>query len=256
LPSESPNNTSGNNPLTDRALRRTIIDCINRDEINRRVLFNLFPVPHGIINFTHEEMAVNKIEDPEQSQNEQPEFFDNQSRVEPVALTILVEEEDMLKSVAAIMKDNLEICGIDLQIRDVPQEIFWAVTGRDSIFQANDHMALIAWPGLINQPCQMFTSDAIPNSNNQYTGLNFSGYHTSELDDLCIKYQSSGFQSDRRSLLVEMEKLLKQDIPVFPVYQISSLVITRRDFCDIQIDTENLNDLTKIETFHYGDECR
>ena len=168
----------------------------------------------------------------------------------------LVEDtNDNLKS-SEIVKASLAECGIGINIKAVPSEVFWDIKNVDSIFQGNYHLAQLSWLGPVMDPCLLFSSHYVPTAENKYFGVNFSGFRDEDLNKACDQLEMTHMKSDRDALLIQMESIISENLPVLPLYRSSKLMVAQKDFCEEKLGPGSKNELSKIEEFIISPECR
>ncbi len=163
--------------------------------------------------------------------------------------------DDNLKS-SEIVKASLEDCGIGVNIKAVPTEIFWNANNTDSVFQGNYDLAQLSWATPITDPCPMFSSDHIPSIENDFKGLNFSKFRNEDFDTLCVQYKKDHLESDRKSLIRQMDAIITDNLPVLPLYRYSKMIAAQRDFCTEPFERRSINELSKVEEFRISPDCR
>jgi peptide/nickel transport system substrate-binding protein len=83
--------------------------------------------------------------------------------------------------------------------------------------------------------------------------LNFSGYDNTELNALCVQWESTPLSGEKQDLVAQMEVLLNEELALVPLYVYSNLRVARVDFCPVQAD--DLNGMAGIESFNFGGDC-
>ena len=64
----------------------------------------------------------------------------------------------------------------------------------------------------------IYTSDGIPSEANGWTGLNWSGYRSPDMDRACYAAYRELDEAARKRLLHESARLVARDLPVIPLY--------------------------------------
>jgi len=168
----------------------------------------------------------------------------------------LVEDiEDNLKS-SEIVKASLRECGIGIIIKVVPSETFWDASNTNSIFQGKYDLAQLSWEAPITNPCLLFSSQSIPSSENNFLGINFSGFRNEDFDQACDQLEITHLKSDRDALLEKMGSIINENLPVIPFYRYSKLMIAQKDLCNEGLEMNLNNEFGKIEGFMISPDCR
>jgi peptide/nickel transport system substrate-binding protein len=260
--------------LNDVKIRQALSLCLDREKLDKEVFFNNYPLPDRI-SFSYESAAgaANAAlqYDAAQAQAiltelgwvEQGQDLPRISRgVEGVpdgtylSLTYLTLNDAQNLAVANQVKTSLEVCGAQVNVQAVPAETFWSRTSEDSIFKGNFDLAQIEWALPINNPCPLFASAGIPDANNDFNGLNFSGFFNEQFDGLCSQYPLMQFSDEKQALLDQMAAILNDNLPVIPIYARADLMVARNDFCDTPTGIGVQSELFAIEDFKYDPDCR
>ena len=170
--------------------------------------------------------------------------------------TYLVEDSLDNSAASEIFKASLGECGIGIDIKLVPAEIFWNAAHTDSIFQDNYDLVQLAWPAPIIDPCLLFSSQSIPSKENDYLGFNFSGFQNNGFDQACEQLETTHLKGDRTALLTTMESILKEEMPVLPLYGYSNLLIAQTNFCTKNLEMNKIQSLDAIEEFKISPDCK
>ena len=263
------------NPLTSLEVRKAISLCLNREKAIKDLSFGLYNLPDAtlftkMVNGTQEmasysfdpvagsaflDQAGWKEHDNQSNFPRVSSGIPNTTEVKELSFTYLVEDfEDNLKA-AEIFKASLAECGIGINIKVVPSEIYWDASHEDSIFQGHFDLAQLSWAAPITNPCLLFSSQFIPLVDNNYLGLNFSGYRNEEFDKVCDQLETMHLKTDRDVLLEKMESIIHEDLPVISLYNYSKLMIAQKDFCVDNLNVKSENELAGIEGFDISPDC-
>jgi peptide/nickel transport system substrate-binding protein len=104
--------------------------------------------------------------------------------------------------------------------------------------------------------CSWFTTDQIPNEENNWVGVNVGGFSNTDFDAACQEALGSlpdepGYTSHQRA-----QELFAFDIPSIPLYMRLKVAAARNDFCGFTLDPSSPNVLDDLETFDYGTGCQ
>ncbi len=169
-------------PQLDLIVRNAINLCLNREKAINELSFGLYENTN-VIRFTKSKSGTQKNEssiydlaagsalldhvgwkDLDNSA-ETPRLSSGIPNIpdgKELSFIYLVEDiEDNLKS-SEIVKATLAECGIGINIKALPSEIFWDASHKDSIFHRNYDLAQLTWASPMTNPCQLFSSNFIP----------------------------------------------------------------------------------------------
>ena len=93
----------------------------------------------------------------------------------------------------------------------------------------------------------------IPNSENGYAGVNFSGYSDSKIDSICAMSQENMFRAEREKNQDTIKQILMHDKPILFLYSFKEMLVTREDFCSDSVRNEV--DLRFLEEYDFGNKC-
>ncbi|MDP2966064.1 MAG: ABC transporter substrate-binding protein [Pelolinea sp.] len=263
------------NPLTWLEVRKAISLCLNREKAIKDLSFGLYNLPDAtlftnMVNGTQEmasysfdpvvgsallDQAGWKVHDNQSNFPRVSSGIPNTTESKELSFTYLVEDiEDNLKA-AEIFKASLAECGIGINSKAIPTEIYWDASHKDSIFQGHFDLVQLSWAATKTDPCLLFSSQFIPLVDNNYLGSNFSGYRNEEFDNACDQLETMHLKTDRDALLKKMEFFINEDLPMIPLYSYSKLMIAQKDFCEDSLDVTSNNDLAGIEEFVLSPDC-
>lgn len=264
------------NPLLNLKVRKAINQCLNRSKVINDLSFGIYDLPDGNLITSKELASKNKAGDPydpesgkalldqagwkdEDNNPDTPRIsagIPGESDGRELSFRLLVEDiTDNLKS-SEIFKASLSECGIGINIKAVPSEIFWNAAHIDSIFQGNYDLAHLSWAAPLTNPCPLFSSRSIPSIENKYYGINFSGFRNEDFNQACDQFEITHLKTDRKALLEQMGSILSKDLPIVSLYRYSKLMIAQKDFCDEDLEINSNDELFKIEEFIISPDCQ
>jgi len=167
-----------------------------------------------------------------------------------------VEDVDDNLKASEIVKASLAECGIGINIKPIPPEVFWDDRNSDSIFQGNYDLAQLSLKTPILDPCQLFSSRSIPSVENNFIGLNFSRFSDEIFDNDCSQIERTHLGSAQEILLDQMKTIINENLPDVPLYRYTDLIIAQMDFCTDEISNKSNNELSRIEDFVISPECK
>lgn len=149
-----------------------------------------------------------------------------------LSLELNTPSEDLRRIRAEqIIQEQLRQVGIEITILNFPGRIFFGEIMRKRKFKA---LAMYTWIWGPDASCLgLYTSDGIPAEHNVWTGQNYPGYKSVEMDRVC-KAMSVEVDADKREqLLRESARVFARDLPALPLFY-------RLDFAVAKVGLENL----------------
>ncbi|RLD05117.1 MAG: hypothetical protein DRI32_04580, partial [Chloroflexi bacterium] len=131
---------------------------------------------------------------------------------------------------------------------------FYAPAPEGILFGRNFDLAQFAMGSESLIPrCDWFSTDAIPNAENDWTGENLSGYSSVAYDDACQKaaftfFGEPSFVQNYQDTLA----LYAAELPAIPLYPYLRVAASRPDLCGFSLDPSAQSPLWSIERLDYG----
>ncbi len=272
----SMNDGSAPNPLNDLNVRKAINQCVNRSKMIKDLSFGLYDTvnPGQLLS-----NAAGSPTDPADPYDpisgevllDQSGWKDSDNNPETPRISMgvpgftdgkelgfqyLVEDIDDNLMSSEIAKASLAECGIGINIKPIPSEIFWDALNTDSVFQGNYDLVQLSLKTPISDPCQLFSSRSIPTDENNSLGLNFSNFRNGILDNACNQIEKEPLRSERKNIFDQLSMIINDKLPIVSLYRYSDLMIAQRDFCTETISNQSVNELSRIEDFIISPECR
>jgi peptide/nickel transport system substrate-binding protein len=250
-------------------MREAAAACLKRDEAADTVFHGLVSVPNAFtFSGTSGQENANVLlnSDPEKGASllEKDGWKSGKPRTAlnvagladgtPLSVNYLSEDDSLSLAIAQQVKASLSECGFQVNIMAESSKDYSNKQSSESIFRGNWDMAQLTWQLPVADPCPLFAGTSIPQSSNDYTGLNFSAYANSQVDEICSQWAATPLSADRQVLREEMQTILNQDLIVVPLYTYTNLMVSRDVFCGFQTSTQS--ELAAIESFDYGAACR
>lgn len=169
----------------------------------------------------------------------------------PFSITLLTTDNDPVrKRVAHILKENLSTCGIELGIRPLPPEEFYADGPDGPVFGRQFDLALFSWLNGFSAPCELYLSSEIPREENWWATSNNPGYASDDYDAACQSALNAlpgtgEYQRAQR----EAQRIFSTDLPVLPLYFVPKMVAARPTVSGVTLDPSEYVDLWNIEAF-------
>ncbi len=261
----------GQNTLfSSTTMRSAVAACLERGELAETVFFNLVDIPQTIsLDYPESDADPNSLLQPDRASGmallNESGWVDGDPRTAqsiegfeegaPLSIDYLVSDDALSMAVANHNKQSLGECGMQVNLISVSPEVLWDRTESESIFKGNYHMVQLEWPLPLQDPCALFASNHLPSEENEFLGLNFSGFSNGRLDAICEELQSTHLSVERQALLNEIEAILNSELALVPLYSSADLMVTRNDFCEMDSGSNDLSELAQIESFDYGETC-
>jgi peptide/nickel transport system substrate-binding protein len=138
-----------------------------------------------------------------------------------LTLSYKTSSDRFRKSIALVLKEQLELGGIEVDLRALEFGTFFndVRTGNFEIFTLK--WAAVIEPDLLRW---VFGSAHIPTAANNFGGLNRGGYSEPELDQL-LERASAAAPEERRTLYAEALRILDRELPYVPLWHESSVAV-------------------------------
>jgi peptide/nickel transport system substrate-binding protein len=136
------------------------------------------------------------------------------------------------RNYAVVVQNQLKEVGIDVQI-----QTFEGTTLFDEMRRGNFQIAYSQWVGGNQDPIfykDLFATSEIPTE--QRPSRNRSRYSNPELDKLVEEAVNTFDRQKARELYVRIQEIVSRDVPVFPWWYQSNIVIARKNVGNIKVD--------------------
>ena len=260
--------------FTDVRMRQAVANCLNRVDLVETVFYDLVHAPDSF-SFSYQqepsgnpdfEFNLSKGQDllaeigwvAENPRDDQPRVASGVTGIPDgtiLSLNYLTLDDTLSLATANHVKSDLVECGLQVNIIAVPPETYWDPSAKESIFQGNYHLAQLAWSLPVEDPCPLFASQNIPQEENNFSGLNFSGFSNAQVEELCSQLETTNLNAARQKLLDQIQEILNEELVILPLYTKADLLVTRSDFCPAPTGADSRSELAGIESFDYGENC-
>ena len=184
------------NPSKDMNVRKAVDLCLNRSKMISDLSFGLYDLTDIDLMFNNDKNSQENSTDPYDpaSANALLDQFgwkdsDNNPETPRISAGVagipdgkelgfqyLVEDiDDNLKS-SEMVKASLAECGIGINIKPEPPEIFWDSRNANSIFQGNYDLAQLSLKTPVSDPCPLFYFPIHPNCRKQFSRIKFQRF--------------------------------------------------------------------------------
>lgn len=261
--------------FSDSDMRKTVARCIDRSAIQSVFGVEGDPLPAtyhaGGSRFSSPELDSIQFE-PEEAQarldeigwvldNDHPESprvafgVPGVSTGTPFAVSLVTAQTDEFIMIAELIADDLEACGLSVEVTAVPADELGAPWPDGIAFGRGHDLVLWAWPEWITPLCEMFASWEIPTSAQPY-GVNASGYRSVEYDAACKQLLLSipGMQVFEEASLTT-QRLFNSDLPAVPLFRPRRWAASEIELCGLSPDSLATSLLWNVEMLDSGDAC-
>ena len=175
----------------------------------------------------------------------------------PLVLNYVTTSALQRRQVSEILAQSLSQCGVGVNLKYLSQDELYAPGPDGILFGRKFDLAEYAIGSIGTEPpCAWFMSSQVPTKDNNWLGINISGYSNADYDALCRKAQNSTPASQAyKDAYAQVQTIFTNDLPSVPLYMRIKAAATRKDMCNFTLDTFAVNDLWNIEEFEYGPTC-
>lgn len=214
--------------LQDVRVRRALLHGIDREAISERLFGGRQPVAHGQTNpldAVHYPDAPKYPYDPDRAAAllEEAGWTPGQGGVrrnaagEALRLDLMTTAGNRSRElVQQVLQSQWREVGVDIRIRNEPARVFFGETVSKRRFSA---MAMFAWlSSPRNVPRTTLHSEMIPTEENGWSGQNYTGYRSEEMDRLIDDLEVVCEEDANQELWNRLQTLYAEDLPVLPLY--------------------------------------
>jgi peptide/nickel transport system substrate-binding protein len=152
--------------------------------------------------------------------------------------------------VAALIAEDLAICGMAVSVIQTPQGEFFAGDPPGPVFGRRFDLVQFAWLSGAMPPCKLFLSSEIPSEANGWTGENITGYANPAYDAACRAALGTLPGSEEYTTShQEAMRLFFQDLPALPLAMRFNLSAARPDLRGLVVDPTNMAETWNLEEF-------
>jgi peptide/nickel transport system substrate-binding protein len=149
----------------------------------------------------------------------------------PLRLSLLTVESEDEPTTALKIKEQLENCGVEIVIEELPAGEFLAPGPDGPVFGRDFDLALFAWSTGNFHLCQIFTSREIPGLYPAYPkgwgGANAPGYSNADFDAACHRLTNDLPDStETDNDLMTVQEIFTEDLPVLPLFFRQDIILS------------------------------
>lgn len=214
--------------LADVRVRRALLYAIDRKGISEQLFAGRQAVADTSVNpldWVHTGDVARYPYDPEQAKMllEQAGWREGEDGVrvngkgERLTLTLMTTSGNRLReTVEQVIQSQWRRIGVDVRIRNQPARVFFGQTVTQRKF---DGLAMFAWMSAPeNVPRSTLHSEEIPSAANGFSGQNFGGYRSPEMDQLIDAIEVELDRGKREELWHKLQRLYAEQLPALPLY--------------------------------------
>jgi peptide/nickel transport system substrate-binding protein len=263
----------------NKEIRQAVAQCIDRASIAARtpgqvVLDSYTPADHPLYNaqirrYAYDPVAANAV-------LQANGWFDTDNNPltprlslgapgVPDGTAFVVQlntsDEPARQEIAALIRDSLLGCGIQVEVISAPVEQVYAPGPQGPVFGRQFSLAQFAWPVSISPPCFLFTTNQIPGPYPDYPngwgGANASGYSNPQFDGACQgALNTLPEETFYATAHQQAQAIYAEDLPVLPLFVRSGWLVARPDLCGLQVGPANASIYAGLENFDSREGCR
>lgn len=214
--------------LSDKRVRQALLYALDRQMLNRQLFAGKQPVALTFVNpldrgFTPD---VHRYDyDPDRAAallddagwTLANDGIRRNKAGEPLRLELMSTAGDKTRElVEQVLQNQWKAIGIDVRIKNEAPRIFFGETTRKREFTA---MAMYAWstaPEAV--PRGTLHSSQIPVADNNYRGLNYTGFSDPEMDRLIENVETELDPQKRLPLWHRIQEIYAEELPVLPLF--------------------------------------
>jgi peptide/nickel transport system substrate-binding protein len=214
--------------LADRRVRRALIHAMDRGAISSQLFGGYQPVAHSNVNpldtvyhpdvpkYSYDPARAKALLDAAGWTAIGNGIRHNAKGVRLQLLIMTTAGNKTRELVQQVLQSNLRQVGIDLRIRNEPARVYFGDTVTRRKFPA---LAMYAWlsaPGSV--PRGQLHSDEVPTAANGWSGQNYPGYRSKEMDALIDDVETVCEANKNRALWNRLQAMYARELPALPLY--------------------------------------
>jgi len=228
-------------PLDNVKVRQAIAYAIDRESLIKNLLLGLGKIAHSIIpeeswayspgqTYSYDPARAKQLLD--EAGFRDPDGDGPRMRFNKAIVFKLSGSSIAGRQYAGVIQNSLKEVGIPVEIETAEQNTFL-----DELKRGNFQMSYSQWVGGNQDPIfykDLFASSEIPTETR--SARNRSRYSNKELDALLNEAVNTYDRQKARDLYVRIQAIVSRDVPVFPLWYQSNIVIARKNVQNIQVN--------------------
>jgi peptide/nickel transport system substrate-binding protein len=228
-------------PLDNAKVRQAIAYAIDRESLIKNLLLGLGKIAHSIIpeeswayspgqTYSYDPARAKQLLD--EAGFRDPDGDGPRMRFDKPIVYKLSGSSIAGRQYAGVIQNSLKEVGIPVDIQTAEQNTFL-----DELKRGNFQISYSQWVGGNQDPIfykDLFASSEIPTETRP--ARNRSRYSNKELDALLAEVVNTYDRQKARELYIKIQDIVSRDVPVFPLWYQSNVVIARKDVQNIQVN--------------------
>jgi peptide/nickel transport system substrate-binding protein len=214
--------------LADKRVRHALLLALDRDVINRQIYGGRQPPAATFVSpldWVYDPAIVATRQDVDGARRLLDEagwrMGANGMRVnargEPLAFDLMTTAGNRSRElVQQVIQSQWKAIGIDARIRNQPARVLFGDTLTHRRFQG---LAMFAWMSAPESvPRSILDSQEIPSSQNSYSGENWVGFASPEVDTLLDRIETTIDRDQRKALWFRLQEIYADELPAIPLF--------------------------------------
>lgn len=228
-------------PLDNVKVRQAIAYAIDRESLIKNLLLGLGKIAHSIIpeeswayspgqTYSYDPARAKQLLD--EAGFRDPDGDGPRMRFDKPVIYKLSGSSMAGRQYAGVIQNNLKAVGIPVEIQTTEQ-----TTLLEELRRGNFQIAYTQWVGGNQDPIfykDLFATSEIPTQTR--AARNRSRYSNKELDALIDEAVGTFDREKARELYRKIQDIVSRDVPVFPLWYQSNVVIARKNVQNIQVN--------------------
>ena len=228
-------------PLDNAKVRQAIAYAIDRESLIKNLLLGFGKIAHSIIpeeswayspgqTYSYDPARAKQLLD--EAGFRDPDGDGPRMRFDKPIVFKLSGSSIAGRQYAGVIQNSLKEVGIPVDIQTAEQNTFL-----DELKRGNFQMSYSQWVGGNQDPIfykDLFASSEIPTE--ARPARNRSRYSNKEIDALLNEAVNTYDRQKARELYVKIQEIVSRDVPVFPLWYQSNIVIARKNVQNIQVN--------------------
>ena len=170
------------------------------------------------------------------------------------SISLLINPSGFHRDLAEIIQNNLQSCGIEVTITELPAEERYAPGPQGPLFGRRFDLALLSWQPLPELDCSYYQSWQIPSAENQWIGTNAAGLSDAAFDNACSTANLS-LPGDLSSAVQQAEQTYAAVLPAVPLLSRARIMIEAPAGCHQIEPTTETNFFSLLEYYDLNFAC-
>jgi peptide/nickel transport system substrate-binding protein len=214
--------------LRDRRVRRALIHAIDRQAISSELYASHQPVAHANVNpldAVYDPNVLKYAFDPKKAAAllDKAGWSDirggirHNAKGEALYFELMTTAGNKTRElIQQVLQSQWRQVGIGIRIRNEPPRVYFGNTVTFRKFKA---LAMYAWLSAPESiPRSQLHSTLIPSKDNGWSGQNYPGYSSKEMDRILDDVEVKCEEPQRQQLWNRLQNLYAEDLPVLPLY--------------------------------------